>query len=277
VHDGAGLLGQVEVVLHQGVLGVVPAADHALADLEAAASARAGAAEERVVDLDARLLAAVAAEEDPDRRRPKGGGDAHLLGDLSVDPVGQGHRRVGDDPQHPVGLVVERRQLGPPVGDVCPLPVAIEGVRLRFVEGVGVVERPAADSGAGQDHHVGQRMDALDSLEAQLGRPEEALEVPRRFRELLIGPPAAGFQHADLVALFGQPQRGDAATEAAADHENVMVGDLTGRCGAHVTPGRLARAFTARVMVWGSALSPRPATGPTGRAAGRRRSVVRST
>ena len=53
-HLRAALLGEVEVVLDQGVLGVVAAARHALAAVEAGVAGRALTAEERVRDLLAR-------------------------------------------------------------------------------------------------------------------------------------------------------------------------------------------------------------------------------
>ena len=155
VHDRAGPLGQVQVVLHQRVLGSVPASDHAFADLEAASTTRAGAAEERVVDFDARLLTAIGPEEHPDGCHPKGVLDAHLRGDLQVDPVGEGNGRIRDDAEHPLRLVVVRGELGPPVGDGRPLRVVVEGRGLRLIEGVGVVQRPPADPGAGKDQHIG--------------------------------------------------------------------------------------------------------------------------
>src|SRR5690606_21080333 len=63
---GTEPFGEEEVVLDQGVLGPVPAADHALAALQAATSTRTGPAEVGVVDLDAGLEGTVPAEEDAD-------------------------------------------------------------------------------------------------------------------------------------------------------------------------------------------------------------------
>ena len=64
--------------------------------------------------------------------------------------VGRGVGRDLVHAEHALGLVVERRQLGPPVGDVAPLRVGVEGSE-RLVERVGVDERPAAHARAGED------------------------------------------------------------------------------------------------------------------------------
>src|SRR5690606_8011754 len=66
MHHGAQLLGQVEVVLDQRVLGAVPAAGHALAAVDAAGPLRSDAAEVGVLDLLAAELPG-ATEEDTDR------------------------------------------------------------------------------------------------------------------------------------------------------------------------------------------------------------------
>src|SRR5260370_664300 len=93
----------------------------------ASAESRPDAAEERVCDLRARLLAGLA-EEHADRREVEGAADAHLLGDVPHVHVGGGQRGVGDDAEHPFRLVVERGQLRAPVGDVAPVRVVVEGV-----------------------------------------------------------------------------------------------------------------------------------------------------
>ena len=80
-------------------------------------------------------------------------------------------------PEHALGLVVVRLQLLLPVGDVRPLRVLEERLR-RYVEGVGVVERTAADARARQHHDVAQQMDALDAVQAERRGPEVVLDVP---------------------------------------------------------------------------------------------------
>ena len=128
VDHGAPRLREVEVVLGQRVLGVVPAAGHALAAVPARAASRSGAAEVRVGDLVAVGLAR-SAEEDPDRGRVPGVAHAHVVGDLLHHLVGGGDDRVVDDAEHPLRLVVVRRQLVAPVGDVAPLRVVVERAR----------------------------------------------------------------------------------------------------------------------------------------------------
>ena len=131
----------------------------------AGVAVRAGAAEVRVGDRLVRRLAG-SAEEDADRGRVEGVAHPHLVGDLLHHLVGGRVQRVVDHAEHPLGLVVVRRQLGAPVGDVPPLRVVVER-RQRLVERVGVDQRAAADPGAGQDEAVLERVDALDAVAAR--------------------------------------------------------------------------------------------------------------
>ena len=172
--------------------------------------------------LPGRLLAVGAEEHARPGVGDEGVADAHVVGDLLHDPVGVGERRVGDDAEHPLRLVVVRHQLGAPVGDVRPLRVVEERLR-RHVQRVGVVQRAAADARAGQDHHVAQQVDALDAVHAELRRPQELAQVPGGLGELVVGEAATGLEHADAVALLGQPQRADAAAEPRADDQDVVV------------------------------------------------------
>ncbi len=223
-HGGAVLLGEVQVVLHQGVLGVVPAAGHALAAVAAGVAVGTLATEVRVGDVVGRRLAGPA-EEHPDRCRPERLPHAHLLGDLAHHLVGRRVQRVRHHAEHPLRLVVVRRQLGAPVGDVAPGGVGVEGGQ-RLVERVRVDQRPAADAGPRQDQAVLQDVDALDAVAAGLRPEQEPLEVPRRRREVLVGEPCTRLEHADAVALLGQPQGRDRSAEARADDQDVEV-----RCG----------------------------------------------
>ena len=200
----------------------MPAAGHAAAALEAAGALRARAAEVRVGHRLARRLGAVGPKNTPTgvgtkvSPTPMSSATSFMMRSASVN-VG-----LVDDAEHPLGLVVVRRQLGAPVGDVRPLRVVEERLR-RHVERVGVVQRPAAHPGAGQDHHVAQQVDALDAVAAQLRRPQELAQVPGRLGELVVGEAPAGLEHADAVALLGQPQRGDAAAETRTDDQDVVV------------------------------------------------------
>ena len=66
-------------------------------------------------------------------------------------------------------------------------------------------------------------MDSLNAVAPEFGCPEELTQPPRSLGELIVGEPSASFQHADLVSLLGQPQRTDAAAEARADDEYVVI------------------------------------------------------
>ena len=80
-HLGAGPLGEVQVVLHQRVLRVVPAAGHALAAVDAGVARRADAAEVRVG-------VAGAPKCTPTSARTEGVAEAHVVGDLAHHAVG---------------------------------------------------------------------------------------------------------------------------------------------------------------------------------------------
>ena len=114
----AGLFGQTEIILDEGVLGAVPAAGHALATLDAAGAVGADATEVGIRDGLAGCLLTVGTEEHPDRCRGVGVTDTHLVSDLLHDPVGIGEGRILDHAEHPLGLVVVRHQFRTPVGDV---------------------------------------------------------------------------------------------------------------------------------------------------------------
>ena len=64
---------------------------------------------------------------------------------------------------------------------------------------------------------------ALDAVAADLGTEQVLLQVPRRVRQVLVREPRAGLEHADAVALLGQPQRGDRAAEPGAHDQDVEV------------------------------------------------------
>ncbi len=213
---------EAQVVLHQGVLGTVAAPRHAAPAFQAAGALRPRTAKVRVGHRLSGCFGAIRAEEHPDRGGHPGVAAPHVVGDLLDDAVGVGERRVLHHAQHPLRLLVVRHQLAAPVGDVRPLLVFEE--RLRWhVQGVGVVQRTAADPSAGQDHHVAQRVDALDAIATELRRPQELAQVPGGLGELLVGEAAAGLQHAHAVALFRQPQRADAAPESRTDDQDVVI------------------------------------------------------
>ncbi|GAB0102812.1 hypothetical protein JMUB6875_17830 [Nocardia sp. JMUB6875] len=67
-------------------------------------------------------------------------------------------------------------------------------------------------------------MNPLNSVAAQPRRPQVAAEIPIRAGEIVIGETPSGFEDPDPVALFGQPQRGDAAAESRPDDHDIVVG-----------------------------------------------------
>ena len=120
-------LGERQVVLDQGVLGTVAAADHAVAALDAAGASRPGAPEEGVGHANPGLALPVASEEHPDRRLAEGVPHPEVVGDLAHDLLDRALARVDDHAEHPGRLVVVRRQLRLPVGDRAPLRVVKNG------------------------------------------------------------------------------------------------------------------------------------------------------
>src|SRR5262245_29527986 len=240
----AGLLSEVQIILGEGVLGVVPAAGHAGPALQAPGPARARATEIGIVGLAARL-----AEVHPDRREPERPADLHVLRHRPHELVCRGDGRILYDTEHALGLFIERCQLGPPVGDPAPLRIGVE-VGQRLVQRVRVHQRPATDARPGQDHHVAQQVDSLDTATPKPRRPQEPAHVPRGFRVRRLVEASAGLDHRDPVALFDQAQGSDRTAEARADDDDVEApgpaGSLawpplgaraTGGCG-HRTPMR---------------------------------------
>jgi len=83
--------------------------------------------------------------------------------------------------------------------------------------------RAAADPGAGEDEHVVEVLDALDSVELHGGEPDELRQVPLGLRDLLILPAPTGLHDRDPVALLRGTKRGDAPTEPGTDDHHVVV------------------------------------------------------
>ena len=205
VDDGPSVLREVEVVLVERVLRVVVASDHAGADQRAAGATGTRAAEVGVVHLDTRLTEV-----------HRHGGWAERVLDVEALGYGPHHvvrgcvRRRLNDAEHALREGVERGKFPLPVGDGAPLRVCVEGV-MRFVVGVRVDERTTSDPRSGEHQHVAEEIEPLDTVEAEAGPPEEALEIPVGLGELPGSVAATRFQHTDAVALLGQSQRRDAA------------------------------------------------------------------
>jgi hypothetical protein len=215
----AGALGEVEVVLRQRVLGVVAAADHAGAAADAAGARRAVAAEVGVGHGPAGL-----AEEHADAGRRVGLRHAPLLGELAQQRVGGPLALVLGDAEHLLGGLVVGRERRRPVLELAPLRIAVEGGALGGpVERVGVAEAATADAAAGDDEDVLEERHAEDPAEAEARQPVVAARVPGRLCEVLVAVAAARLEDGDLVALLGESERADAAAEARADDDPVVV------------------------------------------------------
>ena len=67
-------------------------------------------------------------------------------------------------------------------------------------------------------------VDPLDAVAADLGAEEVAACRSHEVSgEVVVREPGARLEHADPVALLGQPQRGDRAAEAGPDDQDVEV------------------------------------------------------
>ncbi len=216
---GPELLGEIEIVLVQAVLGVLAAAGHALAAKLAADTVRPLA-----LEIGVRGRLAFLAEINADRRQAVGRFAPDLGRRLLHQDVLGGLDGIAHDPEHAPGQVVIRKELIFPAepADARPLEEDVG----RDIERIGVIEAPAADPGAGQDEDPVQQAQAPGAVEAERGKPKELAQVPIAAGEFVGVPALAGFDDADRVALLGQPHGGDAAAEARPDDqiiENELV------------------------------------------------------
>src|SRR5436305_14818922 len=139
----AELLGEPQIVLDQGVLGSVAAADHAVAAAQAAAAGRSLTSEVWI-----RNLLSGRPEEDPDAGVAEAVADPDLLSVFLQQRVSGADSLVFGDPEHPLGGLVVGGKVGLPVAELGPLRIAEER-RPGPVERVRVSEAAAADSVAG--------------------------------------------------------------------------------------------------------------------------------
>jgi hypothetical protein len=133
-------LGEVEVVLDQGVLRAVAAADHARPAAHTPRAVRALTAEEGVGDRLAGL-----AEEHAHACLRIGAPEPVLLRVSLKQQVGGGVLVVRRHAQHPLRLVVGRAKLVLPARELGPLTIGVER-GPGAVQGVGVAERPSPDA-----------------------------------------------------------------------------------------------------------------------------------
>ena len=213
----AALLGEPEVVFEQRVLGANAAAHHAGA-AACAAGARGAVAAEVGVGHRLAWLAEVHGTGRAGERIFGAEVTRHLSNQLLRGRV----KRHGLHAQHALGGVVVRLQQLFPRRQRGPLPAAEER-RLGPIQGVGVDDAAATHTRATGCEHILERRQAQDALQAEQRRPEEAAELPGRLGEVLVAVAAPAFEHGDAVALLGQAQRRDTATEAGSDHQPVEV------------------------------------------------------
>ncbi len=207
--------GQVEVVVVEGVLGAVAAAEHAPSAADATRARGPLAAEVGVGHGDAR-----GAEVDRHLRRPVAFGPSVLPGEVCEDLVGGGGEGDGGNAEHGPHPGVVGGEFGLPVREVGPRSLAEEGP-LGDRVGAGVAEGAAAVPGARKDRDVPEEGHAEDPPGTQARRPEVAAQIPVRAREVLGAEPAAVFEEQDPVSLLDQAQGAHAAAEPRADDDPV--------------------------------------------------------
>ena len=176
VDHGAVLLGQVEIVLVQGVLGVVPAPDHASTAFDTPGPGRAFTAE-----VGIGFFNPFHAKMHGNRSQGEALGDPEMICNRAKHAVRSGFGRDALHPQHASCLVEVGSKFGLPVGDVAPLRIT-QGDPVRFVADIAPHQRAAADPGTGQSEGVIEQTQPLNAPHPEFRKPEELAEVPIRGR-----------------------------------------------------------------------------------------------
>src|SRR5262249_47069546 len=216
-HLNAATLREPQLVLDQGVLGAVAAADHAAPAANAARAGRPVTVEVRVWHLGPGL-----AEEDADPGRLERVAHADFLAVLLEQRVGGGHSLILGDAEHPLPGLVVGSQLLVPLGESLPLGVD-EEVRPGAIEGVGVAEAPASDAGSRDDEHVLEERHPEDASHPEARHPHVPAKVPRGPRKIAVAKALPTLEYPDPVALLGEPERRHAAAETRSDDQPVVV------------------------------------------------------
>jgi len=217
VDPRADPLGQIEVVLVQGVLGVIAAADHAPAAEIAPRTCRALSAEVGVWNRHVRL-----AEEHRHCCRPEAVSPPCIPCKLLERAVSGFKAGIGRRTQcFERGLVVSF-ELMLPIRETCPTPGAEELFR-RDLQGVCVYQGTSAHPDAGEHREVPEQGDAEEPEETEHRHPEPFSEVPVPCREVLLCQPFPFFEHQDPVTLFGQAKGGDGTAETGAYDKVVVI------------------------------------------------------
>ena len=176
----AVLLGEVEVVLVQGVLGAVAAAHHAAAAGDATGAFRSLAAEIGVgISLAGRV--ALRPFEDGDPGAIEGVPYPVLFRRAPEDVIRRTHDPVLGDAQHAHRGVVVPRHLGFPIGQAGPRSVVPDGVS-RDQRGIGVGDGAAAHRAAVHDQNVAEGIDVEEAAQAEAGPPDPVPDLPVRCR-----------------------------------------------------------------------------------------------
>ncbi len=198
---------EIQVVLVEGVLGAVAAADHAAAAEVAPGSIGARTVEIRIRDGDIGMP-----EVDADIGGFEGVAETASFGGSHQGVVGFAELGIGDGAEHPsCGGEVLGHDRSPVLE---PGPLGIVPHRLgRFEEGVGVDQAAAADPDAVEDERFPEEVEAEDPTAAEPGKPESLSEIPVGLWKIFRFPAFALLDDGDAIALLGEPQRGNRAAE----------------------------------------------------------------
>ncbi|MGD8456025.1 MAG: hypothetical protein PVF83_06555 [Anaerolineales bacterium] len=204
-------LGEIQVVLQEGVLGVVAAPDHA-APAEVAGVARRAFAVEIGVRVFL-LLRPRLAEENAHVGRAESVPTAHLLGHLPDGLIAGVEPGVLGDPQHTLGSVVVWAQGGLPIGQVFP-GGGFEELLVGFDQDVAVGEAAAAHACPTVNERAAQEIHFEDAETAQGRAPQVFPQVPVRFGVVFVPVAFPPLEHQHFVSFFRQTHGGDAPPES---------------------------------------------------------------
>jgi len=148
--------------------------------------------------------------------------DPELAADLAQQLLAVAFPRYSLHTEHLLGRVVMRRERRRPVVEPRPLGVH-EEFRARTVQGIRIHNAAAADGRSAGNEHVLEWRQLEYAAQTQERRPQEAIQVPGRSREVLVAKAAPCLEDRDAVAFLGQAQRRDAAAKAGADDQPVVI------------------------------------------------------